>query len=72
LNFKERPAHILQRRLEQAGYDEADGMDILGQEDLSFLVKFVFKSTLLGASVCELISCFGIPTDTRHRMKNTI
>ncbi|KAI0301034.1 hypothetical protein B0F90DRAFT_1810245 [Multifurca ochricompacta] len=40
----ERPADIVRRRLEQAGYDVADG-------DLSFLMKFVYKSTVLGPAV---------------------
>ncbi|KAF5333017.1 hypothetical protein D9758_015183 [Tetrapyrgos nigripes] len=44
----ERPADIVRRRLEMAGYDLADGMELLGQEGLSFLLKFVYKSQLLG------------------------
>jgi adenylate cyclase len=47
----ERPADIVRRRLEQAGYDVADGLDTLGEGDLSFLMKFVYKSTVLGPAV---------------------
>jgi adenylate cyclase len=47
----ERPADIVRRRLEQAGYDIADGLDTLGEQDLSFLMKFVYKSTVLGPAV---------------------
>ncbi|PCH35852.1 adenylate cyclase [Wolfiporia cocos MD-104 SS10] len=50
----ERPANIVRRRLEQAGYDEADGLDMLGAEDLSFLMKFVYKSNVLGPPAEEL------------------
>ncbi|KAI0267046.1 hypothetical protein BC834DRAFT_822775 [Gloeopeniophorella convolvens] len=49
----ERPADIVRRRLEQAGYDVADGLDMLGGEDLSFLMKFVYKSNVLGPAVRE-------------------
>ena len=47
----ERPADIVRRRLEQAGYDIVDGLDTLGEQDLSFLMKFVYKSTVLGPAV---------------------
>lgn len=47
----ERPADIVRRRLDQAGYDVADGLDTLGEGDLSFLMKFVYKSTVLGPTV---------------------
>jgi hypothetical protein len=47
----ERPADIVRRRLEQAGYDIADGLDTLGEGDLNFLMKFVYKSTVLGPAV---------------------
>lgn len=50
----ERPADIVRRRLEQAGYDIADGLDTLGESDLSFLMKFVYKSTVLGPAVGRL------------------
>ncbi|KAI0369704.1 L domain-like protein [Pilatotrama ljubarskyi] len=44
----ERPADIVRRRLEQAGYDVADGLDLLGADDIQFLLKFVYKSNVLG------------------------
>ena len=47
----ERPADIVRRRLEQAGYDLADGLDLLGAEDITFLMKFVYKTQLLGPAV---------------------
>ncbi|ESK88746.1 adenylate cyclase [Moniliophthora roreri MCA 2997] len=43
----ERPADIVRRRLEQAGYDVADGLE-LGGEGLSFLLKFVYKNRMSG------------------------
>ncbi|KAI9455362.1 hypothetical protein BJY52DRAFT_1205034 [Lactarius psammicola] len=51
----ERPADIVRRRLEQAGYDVADGLDTLGENDLSFLMKFVYKSTVLGPAEEDMI-----------------
>jgi adenylate cyclase len=48
----EKPADILRRRLEQAGYDVADGMENIGHEDLGFLLRFIYKSTALGPTVC--------------------
>jgi adenylate cyclase len=56
----ERPADIVRRRLEQAGYDIADGLDTLGEGDLSFLMKFVYKSTALGPAVCRLTTVVSI------------
>ncbi|KAH7916612.1 hypothetical protein BJ138DRAFT_1052542 [Hygrophoropsis aurantiaca] len=50
----ERPAAIVRRRLEQAGYDQADSLDFLGAEDMTFLMKFVYKSQLLGPTVDDL------------------
>ena len=47
----ERPADIVRRRLEQAGYTVADGLNELGAESLSFLLKFVYKSNVLGPAV---------------------
>ncbi|TFK91615.1 adenylate cyclase-like protein [Polyporus arcularius HHB13444] len=44
----EKPADIVRRRLEQAGYDVADGLDLLGADDIQFLLKFVYKSNVLG------------------------
>ncbi|KAJ8078178.1 cysteinyl-tRNA synthetase [Marasmius tenuissimus] len=45
----ERPADLVRRRLEQAGYEMSDGLE-LGGEGLSFLLKFVYKSKLLTPS----------------------
>lgn len=39
----EKPAMLQRRRLEQAGYTEDDSLDQLGREDLSFLLKFVYR-----------------------------
>lgn len=43
LGQSEKPAILQRRRLEQAGYTEADSLEELGREDLSFLIKFVFR-----------------------------
>ncbi|EPQ57151.1 adenylate cyclase-like protein [Gloeophyllum trabeum ATCC 11539] len=51
----ERPADIVRRRLEQAGYDAKDGQDLLEKEDIGFLLKFVYKSNLLGPTEEELV-----------------
>ncbi|KAF7357959.1 Adenylate cyclase [Mycena venus] len=50
----ERPADIVRRRLEQAGYDDTDGQDLLGGAGLTFLLKFVYKSLFLGPAEEEL------------------
>ncbi|OBZ70825.1 Adenylate cyclase [Grifola frondosa] len=50
----ERPADIVRRRLVQAGYDVADGLDLLGADDIQFLLKFVYKSNALGPAEEEL------------------
>ncbi|KZV72866.1 L domain-like protein [Peniophora sp. CONT] len=50
LGNSERPADIVRRRLEQAGYTPADGLEVLGGESLSFLLKFVYKSNVLGTT----------------------
>lgn len=50
----EKPANIVRRRLEQAGYDIADGLDILGADDIQFLMKFVYKSNVLGPAEEDL------------------
>ncbi|KAJ7354480.1 hypothetical protein DFH08DRAFT_738557 [Mycena albidolilacea] len=50
----ERPADIVRRRLEQAGYDESDGHDLLSGAGLAFLLKFVYKSLYLGPAEEEL------------------
>lgn len=39
----ERPARILRRRLVQAGYNDTDELDLLGGEDMSYLLRFVFR-----------------------------
>ena len=44
----ERPANIVRKRLEQAGYDPADGVELLGGGALEFLLKFAYKSQNLG------------------------
>ncbi|KAJ7720551.1 adenylate cyclase [Mycena metata] len=51
---RERPADIVRRRFEQAGYDESDGQDLLVGAELSFLLKFVYKSLFLGPAEEEL------------------
>ncbi len=56
LGQTERPADIVRRRLEQAGYDAADGLELIGAEDITFLLKFVYKSQLLGPVVSLLSS----------------
>jgi hypothetical protein len=58
LALSERPADIVRRRLEQAGYTFADGLDMLGTEDMRFLMTFVYKSNLLGPAVrCLAFIC---------------
>ncbi|KAJ8594115.1 L domain-like protein [Rhizopogon salebrosus TDB-379] len=44
----------LLRRLQQAAYDQADSLPFLGAEDMMFLMKFVYKSQLLGPTAEEL------------------
>ena len=44
----EKPAGLVKRRLEQAGYDAADGLQTLGSDEIGFLIKFIYKSNLLG------------------------
>ena len=56
----ERPADIVRRRLEQAGYDITDGLDTLGEGNLSFLLKFVYKSFALGPAVGRLTTVVSI------------
>ncbi|KAJ7769449.1 adenylate cyclase [Mycena metata] len=51
-----RPAHILKTALEQAGYDEKDGHDLLGgagMPGVPFLLKFIYRSQLLGRTNAE-------------------
>ncbi|PFH53677.1 hypothetical protein AMATHDRAFT_45153 [Amanita thiersii Skay4041] len=48
LSPTERPAEIVKKRLEEAGYDIEDYNVIVGPEGLGFLLKFVYKSQILG------------------------
>ncbi|KAH8118977.1 L domain-like protein [Phellopilus nigrolimitatus] len=50
----ERPADLVRRRLEQAGYDVADGLQTLGAEEIGFLIKFIYKSNFLGDAVKQI------------------
>ncbi|KZT04263.1 adenylate cyclase-like protein, partial [Laetiporus sulphureus 93-53] len=50
----ERPANVVRRRLEQAGYEQKDGLDMLGAGDLAFLMRLVYKSNVLGPASDEL------------------
>ncbi|KAG9009365.1 cysteinyl-tRNA synthetase [Tulasnella sp. JGI-2019a] len=50
LGVQERPVSILRRRLEQAGYDDSDNLEQLGGEDLTFLLRFVFRDANLTAA----------------------
>ncbi|KAJ8587805.1 hypothetical protein M405DRAFT_904051 [Rhizopogon salebrosus TDB-379] len=50
----EGPAAIVIRRLQQAGYDQLDSLAFLGAEGMTFLMKFVYKSQLLGPMAKEL------------------
>ena len=54
----ERPADLVRRRLEQAGYDIADGLQTLGGDEIGFLIKFIYKSNLLGGAGVSLKQCF--------------
>lgn len=51
----ERPADLVRRRLEQAGYDVADGLQLLGADEIGFLIKFIYKSNFLGDAVSFLL-----------------
>ncbi|KAF7329121.1 Adenylate cyclase [Mycena kentingensis (nom. inval.)] len=50
----EKPGDIVRRRLEQAGYDESDGIELLSGAGLGFILKFVYKSLFLGPAEEEL------------------
>lgn len=53
LGGKEKPADIVRKILEQAGYEPSDILDWAGHENLSYLYKIDFKSQLLGGpQVC--------------------
>lgn len=56
----ERPAAITRRRLEQAGYDQADSLDYIAAEDMTFLLKFVYKSQRLDLPVGFPLLLFGL------------
>jgi adenylate cyclase len=56
LGHHERPAEIVRRRLEQAGYEPDDIAQIIANENFNFLVKFIFKSQRLGPTV-SVFSC---------------
>ncbi|KDN49231.1 hypothetical protein K437DRAFT_283773 [Tilletiaria anomala UBC 951] len=43
----EKPALIQRRRLEQAGYTDADGLEDMGREDLSYLLRFVYRPDIV-------------------------
>jgi adenylate cyclase len=43
LGESEKPAILQRRRFEQAGYIDSDGLDEIGREDMSFLLKFVYR-----------------------------
>ena len=63
LTQTERPADIVRRRLEQAGYDEVDGLNFLGAEDMSMLMKFVYKSYRFSLTVTIISSLHRIDPD---------
>ncbi|KAH8810132.1 adenylate cyclase-like protein [Flagelloscypha sp. PMI_526] len=46
----DKPAGIVKRRMEQAGYDLADGLDLLAGSGLNFMLRFVWKPQLLGGA----------------------
>ncbi|KAG7098211.1 hypothetical protein E1B28_000179 [Marasmius oreades] len=66
----ERPADLVRRRLEQAGYDVSDGLE-LGGEGLSFLLKFIYKSRLLNTTQNLTIDDFEV-VDLSKRHLRTI
>lgn len=43
LGESEMPAQLQKRRMEQAGYTEDDGLETLGREDHSYLLRFVYR-----------------------------
>lgn len=49
LGMTEKPASIVRRQLQQAGYEDVD--DLQDQEDIQFLMKFVYKSNVIGPVV---------------------
>ncbi|EKM54878.1 uncharacterized protein PHACADRAFT_259045 [Phanerochaete carnosa HHB-10118-sp] len=55
LAMTEKPANIVRRRLEQAGWDPVDDFRALAGEDIQYLMKFVYKSNVLGPADDDLI-----------------
>ena len=47
----EKPATIVRKRLEQAGWEPIDDFRALALEDMQYLMKFVYKSNVLGPAV---------------------
>ncbi|PWN50986.1 hypothetical protein IE53DRAFT_368439 [Violaceomyces palustris] len=43
LGNTEKPAWLQRRRLEQAGYNELDSLEEIGRDDLSYLLRFVYR-----------------------------
>ncbi|KIY63613.1 hypothetical protein CYLTODRAFT_493767 [Cylindrobasidium torrendii FP15055 ss-10] len=55
LHTNERPADIVKNRLMQAGYDLTDIASMLGGESLSFLLRFIYKSEVLGTTEKDIV-----------------
>ncbi|KAJ3027306.1 cysteinyl-tRNA synthetase, partial [Rhizophlyctis rosea] len=51
LNRTERPLLIQRRLLEDVGYDPIDKIEMMGREDNSYLVKFIFKEVSTGNEI---------------------
>ncbi|KAJ1024548.1 hypothetical protein NDA13_004479 [Ustilago tritici] len=43
LGNSDKPAQLQRRRLMQAGHTESDGLEDMGRDDLSYLLRFVFR-----------------------------
>ncbi|TKY86480.1 hypothetical protein EX895_004629 [Sporisorium graminicola] len=43
LGISDKPSQLQRRRLLQAGYTENDGLEDMGRDDLSYLLRFVFR-----------------------------
>lgn len=43
LGISDKPSQLQRRRLIQAGYTENDGLEDMGRDDLSYLLRFVFR-----------------------------
>ncbi|KAG6902500.1 hypothetical protein C0995_015692 [Termitomyces sp. Mi166 len=46
LGMTEKPANLIKRRLEHHGYDANDGIILLRGDRLSFLIRFIYRSSL--------------------------